>query len=131
MFSSLHTRFSISLTRSSSGASPRIGATVSFTRPMPLQIINAATISSYLKTKGSMPPADKALKIAQTLNVSIDFLVNGFESVSENVNLMIKNISAETYKLALDLSELENDELNAVKNIVNVMKKKEKLTEHI
>lgn len=86
--------------------------------------INAATISSYLKTKGSMPPADKALKIAQTLNVSIDFLVNGFESVSENANLMIKNISAETYKLALDLSELENDELNAVKNIVNVMKKK-------
>lgn len=46
--------------------------------------INSGTISSYLKTKGSMSPADKALKLAQAFDVSVDFLVNGFESKSES-----------------------------------------------
>ena len=42
--------------------------------------INSGVISSYLKTKGAMPPADKALKLAQALDVSVEFLVNGFDS---------------------------------------------------
>ena len=42
--------------------------------------INSGTISSYLKTKNSMPPVDKALKLAKALDVSVDFLVNGFDS---------------------------------------------------
>ena len=42
--------------------------------------INSGTISNYLKTKGSMPPVDKALKLAKALDVSVDFLVNGFDS---------------------------------------------------
>ena len=40
--------------------------------------INADTISSYLKTNGSVPTADKAVRIAQALNVTVEFLVNGF-----------------------------------------------------
>lgn len=42
--------------------------------------INAGTISNYLKTKGSMPPADKALQLAKALDVSVDFLINGFDT---------------------------------------------------
>ena len=46
--------------------------------------INSGTISNYLKTKGSMPPADKALKLAKALDVSVDFLVNGFDTKTES-----------------------------------------------
>lgn len=44
--------------------------------------INENTISSYLKTNGSMPPADKALIIAKTLKSSVEFLISGYESKS-------------------------------------------------
>lgn len=40
--------------------------------------INENTISSYLKTEGSMPPADKAVKIANALGTSVEFLVTGY-----------------------------------------------------
>lgn len=86
--------------------------------------INSGTISSYLKTKGSMPPADKALKMAEALDVSIDFLVNGFEKKSKGKTVPTHNFSVEVYKLAKDLSELEKDELNAVKTLLNVLRKK-------
>ncbi len=41
--------------------------------------INEHTISSYLKTNGSIPTADKAVKIARALNTTVEFLVTGFE----------------------------------------------------
>lgn len=85
--------------------------------------INSGTISSYLKTKGSMPPADKALKIAEALEVSIYFLVNGFEKALEKRNVQKIPFSVEIYKLAQDLNGLEKDELNAIKNIIKVMQK--------
>ena len=42
--------------------------------------ISEGTLSNYLKTKGPMPPADKALALATALNVSVDFLVTGYQS---------------------------------------------------
>lgn len=42
--------------------------------------ISVDTINSYLKTNGSIPSADKAVKIAKVLNTSVEFLVTGFES---------------------------------------------------
>lgn len=42
--------------------------------------INENTISSYLKTNGSIPTADKAVKIAEALNTTVEFLVTGFET---------------------------------------------------
>lgn len=41
--------------------------------------INENTLNSYLKSDGSMPPADKAVKIADALNTTVEFLVTGFE----------------------------------------------------
>ena len=84
--------------------------------------INAGTISSYLKTKGSIPPADKALKIARALDVSIDFLVEGFDVKSDNKIETKKQIPVEIYKLASELSELKKDELDAIKSIVKVFR---------
>ena len=41
--------------------------------------ISKDTISSYLKTDGPIPSADKAVKIAEALETSVEFLVTGFE----------------------------------------------------
>ena len=40
--------------------------------------IKIDTINSYLKTKGTIPSADKAVRIAQILGVTVEFLVTGF-----------------------------------------------------
>lgn len=42
--------------------------------------LSVDTISSYLKTNGSIPTADKAVRIAEALQVTVEFLVNGFNS---------------------------------------------------
>lgn len=86
--------------------------------------INSGTISNYLKTKGSMPPADKALKLAQALDVSVDFLVNGFESKTESSIQQKSPFSIEVFKIAKEMSDLEKEELNAIKGVVNVIKRK-------
>ena len=84
--------------------------------------INAGTISSYLKTKGSMPPADKALKLAQALDVSVDFLVNGFESNKPSSIQQKSPFPIEVYKIAQDMTDLEKEELSAIHGIVKVLK---------
>ena len=86
--------------------------------------INAGTISNYLKTKGSMPPADKALKLAQALGVSVDFLVNGFETKTVSSIQQKSPFPIEVYKIAQDMTDLEKDELSAIHGIVKVLKKK-------
>ena len=84
--------------------------------------INSGTISNYLKTKGSMPPADKALKLAQALDVSVDFLVNGFETKSVSSIQQKSPFPIEVYKIAQDMTALEKDELSAIHGIVKVLK---------
>ena len=41
--------------------------------------INKRTLDNYLREKGNIPPADIAVKIADALNVSVEFLVTGTE----------------------------------------------------
>ena len=84
--------------------------------------INSGTISNYLKTKGSMPPADKALKLAQALDVSVDFLVNGFESNKPSSIQQKSPFPIEVYKIAQDMTDLEKEELSAIHGIVKVLK---------
>ena len=73
--------------------------------------INSGTISNYLKTNGAMPPADKALKIAQVLDVSVDFLVNGFETKKVSSIQQKSPFPIEVYKIAQDMTDLEKEEL--------------------
>ena len=81
--------------------------------------INAGTISNYLKTKGSMPPANKALQLAKALDVTVDFLVNGFESKQESSIQQKSPFSIEVFKIAQKMDGLEKDELAIISNIVN------------
>ena len=86
--------------------------------------INSGTISSYLKTKGAMPPADKALKLAQALDVSVDFLVNGFDTKTISSIPQKSPFPIEVYKIAEDMADLQKDELNAIKGVVKVLKER-------
>ena len=87
--------------------------------------INAGTISSYLKTKGAMPPADKALKLAQALDVSVDFLVNGFDSKTVSSIPQKSPFPIEVYKLAEEMTGLKKEELNAIRSVVQAFKAKD------
>ncbi len=68
--------------------------------------IKIDTLNSYLKTNGSIPTVDKALKIAKALDVSVDFLVNGFESYTEKNSVQpISSQAIEIDKLLKNLSK--------------------------
>lgn len=86
--------------------------------------INSGTISNYLKTKGSMPPVDKALKLAKVLDVSVDFLVNGFESKTESSIQQKSPFSLEVFKIAQKMEGFDKDELSIVTNLIDFIRKK-------
>ncbi|MDD6485675.1 MAG: helix-turn-helix transcriptional regulator [Spirochaetales bacterium] len=89
--------------------------------------INSGTISNYLKTKGSMPPADKALKLAKALDVSVDFLVNGFDAKTESSIPQKSPFSIEVFKIAQKMDGLDKDELAIITNLIDFIKKKKNM----
>lgn len=93
--------------------------------------INSGTISSYLKTKNSMPPVDKALKLAKALNVSVDFLVNGFEEKSESSIQQKSPFSIEVFKIAQKMNGLDKDELEIISSIIDLLKKRKKIKKNL
>ena len=86
--------------------------------------INSGTISSYLKTKNSMPPVDKALRLAKALDVSIDFLVNGFDSKTESTIQQKSPFSIEVFRIAKKMDGMEKDELALVTGLVELLRKR-------
>ena len=86
--------------------------------------INSGTISSYLKTKNSMPPVDKALKLAKALDVSVDFLVNGFDEKTESSIQQKSPFSIEVFKIAQKMDGLEKDELAIITSMIDLLKKR-------
>lgn len=51
--------------------------------------ISPRTIESYLSARGSIPPADVAVKIAQALKISVEYLVTGNASYNSSKNQQI------------------------------------------
>lgn len=86
--------------------------------------INSGTISSYLKTKNSMPPVDKALRLAKALDVSVDFLVNGFEEKTESSIQQKSPFSIEVFKIAQKMNGLEKEDLTIISSIIDLLKKR-------
>jgi transcriptional regulator with XRE-family HTH domain len=61
--------------------------------------VNRRTIDNYLRVNGSMPMADAAVRIAQALGVTVEFLVLGKEpkkpktpSFSPDHRIVLKNL---------------------------------------
>jgi transcriptional regulator with XRE-family HTH domain len=91
--------------------------------------INSGTISNYLKTKGSMPPADKALKLAKALDVSVDFLINGYDTKIESSITHKSPFSIEVFKLATKMNNFEKNELSIISNMIDLIVKNKAGTE--
>ena len=78
--------------------------------------IKKQTLDNYLSTHNSTPSAEVAVKIAQALNVSVEYLVTGKKSYSKKeLDLQLKklefifnNLNSENRKLLLDISEVIN-----------------------
>jgi transcriptional regulator with XRE-family HTH domain len=65
--------------------------------------ISLKTIENYLKQGSSMPSADKAVRIAQALGVSVEYLVTGGENCSEETRILL---NAELYRLFKSIEKL-------------------------
>ena len=67
--------------------------------------ISQRTLEGYIGVRGSIPPADVAVKIAKVLNVSVEYLVTG-ESLNKtnkkNVNNMFEVFSSDKKILLKD-----------------------------
>lgn len=57
--------------------------------------ISPRTLEGYLSSRGSIPPADVAFKIAQALNVSVEYLVTGNPAYNESKQTNIQKSSIE------------------------------------
>ncbi|MCL1813835.1 MAG: helix-turn-helix domain-containing protein [Treponema sp.] len=65
------------------------------------------TLDKYLLSRGCMPPADKAVAIAQALDVSVEYLITGNRSQKLQ---KIKHFSSPEMKTIMDQVELLNRE---------------------
>ncbi|MGD9939103.1 MAG: helix-turn-helix domain-containing protein [Clostridia bacterium] len=77
--------------------------------------IAASTISMW-KKRNSLPIADTAVKLAQALGVSVEYLVTGQHPSG--------SLSGEMLQLARDIASLPQDDIDELKAIVALKKEK-------
>ena len=79
------------------------------------------TIDKYLLSNGSMPPADKAVAIAQALGVSVEYLVSGGKIRNEktaNRLLSPEMCSPETRSIVDSVEPLSREKRKIVEAVV-------------
>lgn len=82
--------------------------------------ISKNTLGNYLTGHNSVPSADNAVKIAQALGVTVEYLVNGDD---KNQNTML--LFPKRYRKLLDyLMELDEIDLEAVTAMAAVLQKR-------
>lgn len=83
--------------------------------------INKSTLDNYLRDKNSSPTVENAVKIARTLNVTVEYLVTGEDSrTSPHPNAdVIRHITA-------DLRVLDRYDLESLSALVKRMSEKPK-----
>ena len=79
--------------------------------------IKKSTIYNYLSVRGYMPPADAAVKIAQVLGVSVEYLITGEEksSVKTSMGFEIQSL-IQNYKL------LSEEDRKIIDTIIQLLK---------
>ena len=79
------------------------------------------TLDKYLLSHGSMPPADKAVVIAQALNVSVEYLMTGNQPQKQQ---KIKHFSSPEMKTIINQVEpLNREERKIVVVVINELVK--------
>jgi transcriptional regulator with XRE-family HTH domain len=79
--------------------------------------ISRHTLDNYLNIREQMPTADNAVKIAQALGVSVEYLVLGEESKQENSSL-----SSEVRVLIQNYKQLNEDDRKMIIAIMQLYK---------
>lgn len=77
------------------------------------------TIDHYLAEKSASPIAENAVKIARALNVSVEYLVTGKDSVPSKNNR--PPYSAQILALAEKLSHMDQKQLNLSATIIDAI----------
>ncbi|MBR1536800.1 MAG: helix-turn-helix transcriptional regulator [Treponema sp.] len=79
------------------------------------------TLSCYLSSRRTMPTADVAVKIAEALNVSVEYLVTGAERkpAVQSINSKSDSISDSEKLLLNDLNEIPNQMRNTLKILIH------------
>ena len=81
--------------------------------------INKSTLDNYLRDKNSSPTAENAVKIAQALDVSVEYLVTGNDgnSASKENGDLIHHINS-------DLQKLDRYDLVSISTLIKRMAEK-------
>jgi len=74
------------------------------------------TIDNYLLSNGSMPPADKAVAIAQALGVTVEYLVTGKETPNKKTHSRL--FSPEVRSINDHVGPLSREKRKIVENAV-------------
>ena len=78
--------------------------------------ISLSTLNHYLAANGNAPSAENALKIAQALGVSVEYLMLGKKSdPSDEINPKVR-------KLIAELNHLSDDDLDLIGNVAKRLK---------
>ncbi len=77
--------------------------------------VNKRTLDNYLREKANTPPADVAVKIARALNVSVEYLVTGAESVEQDK----PTETVELFSIYADLSLVNRRNLLEIARILH------------
>ena len=83
--------------------------------------INKRTLDNYLRQKGNVPPADIAVKIADALGVSVEFLVTGTEKKAALTDT--EPYAADVRQLAKKLSKLGDNSKRLVTVLVDELER--------
>ena len=76
--------------------------------------VNKRTIDHYLMTNPQEPSVTNAFKIAQALNVSVEYLLTGTEMKNKII------LSRENIELIEGFSNLTVAKKNVIKNLINI-----------
>ena len=79
--------------------------------------ISLKTIENYLKKDSSIPSADKAVLIAQTLGVTVEYLVTGKDNEKRSSN----DITARNIELIKIINKLNNYNYDVITSMANIL----------
>ncbi|MCR5435770.1 MAG: helix-turn-helix domain-containing protein [Treponema sp.] len=83
--------------------------------------ISQGSISNYLKKNSSIPTADVAVKIANALNVSVEYLVSG-----KNSKIHIKEYSTDIKIISDKIEKLSAHDKDIISSLIDIILEKNK-----
>jgi len=84
--------------------------------------IAKGTLDCYLGVRASMPPADIAVKIANALGVTVEYLVTGKESKKQDK--MLNHNVRSVIKILMELSEKDIETLLGLTKVIKTQSEK-------